>query len=244
MQGKVNTYSGPVRGRILAIGLPLLAGLTKNELRAVLAHELAHFSGSDTLYSSLVLPVYKGAATAYAELNHHLMSADSFSERAPLFLPKAALYAYLSAFSYIDMHISRRRELRADAIAVAGCGTQSFRKGLMKVAGLGKTFFDDRAHDAARQAYSANPPNYHIGFRMALRQLLPMANEHCAAAMAEAESPWDSHPCLKRRLDQAVDVPERYNDTDSALSLLSELPTYEKHLGEFYVAMMAAMSSR
>lgn len=241
MQGKLNTFSGMVQGRVLAIGLPLLAGLTKNEFRAVLAHELAHFSGSDTLYSSTVLPVYEGASTTWEEMTRHMAAADSLSESIPMILPRTALYLYLSAFHYIDMHISRKRELRADAIAVATCGTESFRKGLMKTVGIGGAFHDDRALEAARRAHAAHPPNYHIGFRAALPQLYPLAKEYCSRAMAEAENLRDSHPSLKRRLDLAASVPERYSDNDPAITLLADLPAYEKQLGEAYTAMLAAV---
>lgn len=40
----------------------------------------------------------------------------------------------------------------------------------------------------------------------------------------------------------ATDIPERYNDNDSAPTLLADLPTYEKQLGEFYTQVMALTS--
>jgi Zn-dependent protease with chaperone function len=64
-QSKIVTFNGNANGRILAIGLPLLGGLTVNELRSVLSHEFAHFTGNDIKYSSTVLPVYTGTSSKY-----------------------------------------------------------------------------------------------------------------------------------------------------------------------------------
>lgn len=233
-QGRVAVFNGKARGRILVIGLPMLAALTKGELRAILAHEFAHFSGRDTTYSTRIEPVYKGATKTLSEMNRHMANADSISERLPMVLPFHVLHLYLKIFHLIDMRISRSQELRADATAASVCGTQSVRMGLMKMYGVGDTFADDRAVQAARQAYPTRPFNYHIGFRLALPHLRQIANEHCARQMAQLDDPRSSHPSLKRRLDALPDFPERYNDSDSALSLLTNLPAYEKLLGEFY----------
>ena len=50
----------PLTGRTLYVPLPYLPLLRADELAAIIGHELAHFSGSDTEYSLQFLPIYAG----------------------------------------------------------------------------------------------------------------------------------------------------------------------------------------
>jgi Zn-dependent protease with chaperone function len=52
--GVVNTFDATLTGRTLCISAPLLRVLTPAELESVLAHELAHFTGDDTIYSHYI----------------------------------------------------------------------------------------------------------------------------------------------------------------------------------------------
>ena len=45
-------------GRILGRGAPLLYELDTWELKSILAHEFAHFTGKETLYAKRVPPVF------------------------------------------------------------------------------------------------------------------------------------------------------------------------------------------
>ena len=53
-------------GETLCLSLPMLRVLSRGELSAVIAHELGHFSGSDTAYSLQFAPVYRGLMEAVA----------------------------------------------------------------------------------------------------------------------------------------------------------------------------------
>ena len=56
-QGRALLLTGQViNGRILHLSAPLIRILSREELGAVLAHEFAHFTGGDTLYSCHVAP--------------------------------------------------------------------------------------------------------------------------------------------------------------------------------------------
>ncbi len=71
-------------GKTLYISLSLLKSLRKSEANAVLAHELAHFMGSDTVYTKKILPLlsrYDAYLQAYfsADLLLHAVFLESVS---------------------------------------------------------------------------------------------------------------------------------------------------------------------
>jgi heat shock protein HtpX len=238
--GKVHTFNGTAKGRILALGLPLFGALSVNELRAVISHEFAHFTGHDTVYSSRVLPIYKGAITAHDQMIDTMLHIESFFMRLPMLLPCFALRIYLTLFHTIDMGISRQREYRADAVAASTCGSQSFRKSLMKAEGIGRTFYDDSCMSTIRRLHpQAQPKDYLTAFRGSLKELNGLANSHCKAAMAEFHGKHDSHPGLKSRVESVPEVPERYNDPQAAISLLENPEQYEAPLSEAFLGLMA-----
>ncbi len=232
-QGKFRTFNGYTRGRVLAIGLPLLVGLRKTELRAILAHEFAHFSGRDTLYSSFVLPVYVGGATAHESMSEDMEATDSCMQQIPMMLPCLCLSLFLRLFHVIDQHISRLREERADMIAVRTCGQQSFKTGLMKTVGLMGAFYDSGAAEIIRQcAAGQGGLNHYTAFRKALSNLNEIANSYYRRALVDQNSIHDSHFCLKHRLDSCPNMPERFTDNEPASTLLSGLEEYEEFFAQ------------
>lgn len=232
-QGKINVFNGVAKGRILALGAPMLGGLMKNELRAIVAHEFAHFSGGDLLYSSVVLPVYIGAATAGRALEESLDNAESFFQKLPMRFPLIILRGFYILFSLVDNHLSRAREERADAIATETCGSESCRFALMKSYGLDVTFYDDDAIKIVNEANTnAQATNYYTAFRKALPRLVGIANAHYQTALQDQGNPYDAHPTLKRRLDAIRSVPEKYNDKESSVTLFANLEEYEEILGK------------
>jgi len=238
-QGKAMTFNGFARGRILAIGLPLFGGLSINEMRAVIAHEFAHFTGKDTLYSASVLPVYSGAATAHNQMVDIMQETESFCARAPMMLPCWALRAYLTVFHFINMRISRTREYRADWTAASTCGAESFRKGLMKVIGLAGAFHDAASDDVVKRLHpQAAAKDYLTVFRRSLRDLNSLAVSHFQAALAEERSHYDSHPALQSRLDSVPQVTERFSDNQCAISLLENPEGTEAFLSEAYMELI------
>ncbi|MCE5200144.1 MAG: M48 family metalloprotease [Armatimonadota bacterium] len=240
-QTKMVAFNGAAKGRILALGLPLLGGLTKCEIRAILAHEFAHFTGGDTLYSSVIYPVYAGAWTSCISMAESMDNTESFTQKLPMMLPLFALKVYLMVFDLLNMRLSRLRETRADAIAIATCGSRSFQLGLMKTAGMGGAFYDKSALEIARKTHS-DPASASIytAFRTALPKLNDIANAHYRHCLTESENKWDSHPALKSRLESAGNSPEKYNDNELAISLLENLDEYENALGKIYADVDAA----
>ncbi len=246
-QGKLNIINGKAKGRVLSIGLPLLGSLTINELRAILSHEFAHFTGRDTLYSSFVLPVYIGTTTASGEMSA-VIDSGSESESIvwmsiPLILPNLALNLYLKLFHFIDMKISRSREKRADTIAVLTCGSYSFSSGLRKVISVGKAFHTvSQKHIIEGLKEGKAFVNYYNVFHDMLPQLSDLVGDYENKALSESESIDDSHPALRSRLSYIPKIDERFDDETPATNLLANLEQYEQTLTENYTHLLGIMS--
>ena len=247
-QGKVLAFNGEVKGRVLAIGAPLLNVLSINEFRAILSHEFAHFTGRDTLYSSMVLPVYDGSLTAVREMAGAIANSEQEGGTAqllslPLFLPKVALEGYLKAFHQINMKISRLREKRADTLATLTCGSQAFSGALKKTASLG-TVYMSIAPPAILDALKEKKAfiNFYDSFRQKLPELSGFVNECEQTMLAEPEAPFASHPVLSTRLNYLPNVPDKFADFAPGSGLFQSLEEYERELTNGYTHMLGTMA--
>lgn len=126
----VSYPGGQSQGRVLYLSLPLLAVLEREELRAVLAHEFAHFHGEDTAFSRRFYPVYRGALEALG----NAVSAIGENARAIAVLPAIPVLGYaVAAFAVAAGERSRQRELEADRTAARVAGSLAMATALLKV---------------------------------------------------------------------------------------------------------------
>jgi heat shock protein HtpX len=121
------------RRRILGIGLPLLAILNISEMRAVLAHEFAHFYAGDT---RLAPRVYRAQAAMVRTLVS--MSAVGHVMRVALMQILYVLaFRLLKWYSLIFLRavqaLTRRQESRADELACLVAGSEALVSGLTAV---------------------------------------------------------------------------------------------------------------
>ncbi len=118
----------PLKGETLYLSLPLTRILTKEELKGIIAHELGHFRGKDTLYSLKLSP-------AYAGLSHAMSSMDSgFSLVSLITLPAFATLSYMLAVFHTNISsINRKREYEADRIASEVVNPEALVSSLLKV---------------------------------------------------------------------------------------------------------------
>jgi heat shock protein HtpX len=111
----------------------LLAMLNRDEIEAVMAHELAHVKNRDTLVMTMVATI----AGAISMLGSFAMFAgrDSEGRANPLAGIIAMVVAPLAA-AIVQMAISRTREYGADAIGAEICGRpEALASALAKIAG-------------------------------------------------------------------------------------------------------------
>jgi len=120
-----------VSGRTLCLSLPLLHLWDERELRAVVAHELAHFHGEDTRYSREYAPALRAAAEALEKLRATL-DRDA---RAVAVLPLVPIFGFtVERFTVATAAHSREREFAADRAAARVAGPLAFATALLKVA--------------------------------------------------------------------------------------------------------------
>jgi Zn-dependent protease with chaperone function len=142
-QQRLQTFDQKIRGRTLAISMPLLPMLSRQELQAVLAHEFAHFSGRDTLYSIWVSPVFRSLGGSITRLQSMMQSSGSLVQtiiNLLLIPPLMFLSIFYEFFASIDAIISRSREFRADWIAAKHFGSGSIVNALKKISQYGIFF--------------------------------------------------------------------------------------------------------
>ena len=187
-------------GRSLFVSLPLLKQLDGNEADAVLAHEMAHFSGNDTLYSRRIGPLL----TKY---DHYLAALHEGFITLPMFF---FMQGFRAVFQLSLGRLSRQREFRADRLALEATSPQSIAGALLRIAAYStyrgtveeSLFKQEQALETAeisRQVESGFP-GYAAGF-LATGEIGSMQTAH----------PFDSHPPLAARLEPSglsLDSPE------------------------------------
>ena len=126
--------SAVVKGRTLYVSAPLLRLMSEMEIKAVLAHEFAHFTGRDTTYSTQIAPVYASLTNGISAIKSEMSWG---LKGLVLALPLVIATSYHWLFRILDSAISRRRELRCDEIASQVFGKDHIGAGLIKVVGYG-----------------------------------------------------------------------------------------------------------
>ncbi|MCZ7414380.1 M48 family metallopeptidase [Streptomyces sp. WMMC897] len=138
-----DTRSGlRVAGRRMEIGVPLLAGLRADEVRAVLCHELGHYARRHTRFAATV---YRGSAALHAA---RAGIADA-AVRNPVVAMYSGLHfrvlgAYAWLYDAVSLAVRRRQEFEADAAAARVAGPEAMASALTSVHVVGAAWADFR----------------------------------------------------------------------------------------------------
>ncbi|MFJ7589411.1 M48 family metallopeptidase [Streptomyces sp. NPDC097617] len=132
----VNAYASE-RGRLLGLiggprtldlGLPLLLGLTRDELRAVVCHELGHYAGRHTRLAAVS---HRGSfALERTVLYLDVLNTDQTTFKPPVRLLLKLTKAYNGFYLRRTLAVRRSQELEADAAAARIAGAQTFAQAL------------------------------------------------------------------------------------------------------------------
>ncbi|MFD6415060.1 M48 family metallopeptidase [Streptomyces sp. NPDC060194] len=214
-------FLGLVPGRRrMVLGLPLVAGLTVPQLRAVLAHEFGHYGNRDTRVGGLTM---RGRSAV-------LHTVEVF-ERGGSWLHHAigGLYVgYARFFLRVSQSVAREQELAADLTAARHAGRDATASALRALPVL------DAAHDHYLETYAAlggpagalPPPGEVLG---GFRRLLAARPGDRLTALSAGHRPppphpHDSHPPIAERAARVEALPadDRSPDTTPALTLLRD----------------------
>jgi Zn-dependent protease with chaperone function len=212
----------PGRRRML-LGLPLLAGLTVPQLRAVLAHEFGHYANLDTRLGGVTMRGRKAV----------LHTVEVFQEGSTrLHHVLGALYVgYARMFLRTSQSVARHQELAADQMAARYAGRDATVAALrvLPVLAAAHTHYL-KTYAAMGGPLGALPPvgEVHGGFR----RLLAARTEARFAALSAGQRPprphpYDSHPPAAERIaliekPSADDRAEGLVDEAAALTLLHD----------------------
>ena len=180
--------------RALVLGLGTLPGMSRGQLRAILAHEYGHFSNRDTAGGTLVRRVQ----VSIVGLGRSLAGRRVASWLNPAWI---FVYIFQRIFLRITLGASRLQEVLADRYAVMAFGVRDFSDGLIHVVRQ-SLIFGPAVQQEIETAY-AEKRGLHNVYQS------PAANEANIGASLEARlnqvrarptSAYDSHPAIDDRL--------------------------------------------
>jgi hypothetical protein len=199
----------------MMIGMPLMLGLTKPQLDAIIAHELGHFSGSHTRSSALDARVRASIiAAAETAAGRRRRNGKEHKFRLPGNDLFAALFtAYARLVLSVTNEESRKQEYAADRVAAQISGRRAAAAALREMPAL------DAAYDFYLDRYVASglelnllplPADILGGFGALLREpdRQKELNEIREKPPTAKPSPYDSHPPLPDRIAAIEALPE------------------------------------
>jgi len=180
------------QGRTLYLSLSLLKQLHGVEADAVLAHEMAHFSGHDTYYTKKIAPLLM-------RYNHYLQALYQSGITLPIFY---FMNCFRALFELSLSKLQRQREFRADQVATEVTSPHAMAGALLRIAAYAhyrdsvqsELFQQEQVLESANvsERIEQGFPAHAVGF----------AN-HPSLGEAEMGHPFDSHPPMHARLEAA-----------------------------------------
>jgi Zn-dependent protease with chaperone function len=199
----------------LSIGLPLLAALTPDQFRAVVAHEFGHLSRAHARFGNWIYRVrgmWMQIQTAIHQRRSRLGSL-LVNKFVDWYEP------YFRAYSFV---LARRHEVEADETSASVLGAHVAAMALAAVT-LRARYKDDVVWPSiiALAADAATPPRAAFSSyveRMPAKLPLPLASDWLAAALRVESGVDDAHPALADRLRLLGELPR----DDASRSALAE----------------------
>lgn len=192
-----------VQGRTLFVSIPLLRQLTYEQASAVLSHELAHFSGGDTVAGARLGPLLN-------RYDHYLSGMEEGGITTVLVFP--VMHLFRQVLQLALSRESRQREFRADRLAARVISAQAVSESLVKIGAYAqyRNRLENQLFDSKQQL------GKELGLSSAVAQGLGQyaVSDDFAGDMQKATipHPFDSHPPLHERMQnvghvvQAIDM--------------------------------------
>lgn len=181
--------------RVMTIGMPFLACMSKDDVLAVVGHELGHFSRRHGLLGGWLYRARMG----WADFAGPPSASQSAFELATRWYARS----FAPRFLTVSLVHSRACEYEADRDAAALVGARRFALALTRVAIVAEQGW--RAFETAlarMQETAAEPPgNYHERLHETIENEIARHRKTWLDAVSGAKSGWqDTHPALSDRL--------------------------------------------
>ncbi|KOU59132.1 peptidase [Streptomyces sp. MMG1533] len=252
--------------RRLYLGVPLLQGLSEAQLRAVLAHELGHYSNSDTRLAALTV---RGRAQVLRTITHFEQRADRTAAREQARQEKknakaeakgkqakevdtghagvtyramAKIYiGYAKLYFRATLAVSRRQEYAADAAAARIVGRDATASALREIPVLDAAFgFYMGSYATLGSDKGLLPPHGEVfgGFaRMLTARQLELSGLRTDLP-TEPLSPYDSHPPIADRVRRIEELPDDGRADEARGAALDLLSAPERTLAALEDAVL------
>jgi Zn-dependent protease with chaperone function len=213
---KMATLDGAVSGPTLCLSLPLCRILSVDELRALLAHEMAHFSKEEAGYARRVAPFHSGVSRALERI-----AGQARGMRRLAMAPPVTFLGFLLDAVNEGERPGTRREARADRVAAGVVGADPLASALVKFHAFAPAW--DAVVDAMVLAVRSRTQYVNAG---ALFQEVVSSNAGPERLQGlgpqEQGHPIDRHPPLAQRIEALAVDPARL--AAAALVIAPTLP--------------------
>jgi Zn-dependent protease with chaperone function len=203
---------------VLTMGLPLVAGLSLQELAGVMAHEFGHFSQAAGMRLSYLIRSISAWFTRVVyerdAWDEGLMNLSSsvdirvawvlYIARAFIWLTRRVLWVFMMAGHLVSGFLLRQMECDADRKSVRLAGSPAFTSTTRQIALL--NIAAQGAQDNLYQFYREGrlPDDLPQLILVNLKQLPPGAEAAVTRVFKEGSTGWlDTHPCDRERVASA-----------------------------------------
>lgn len=216
-----------LKGETLHLSLPSLRLLSTNELRAIVGHELGHFSGNDTRYSMAFAPAFRGLEEAVVAARQPILRIPNLL--GWLASMRLQYVAYL--FSRNVAAASRDRELAADEKGASASSALDLASALVKMFIFSYVWEAQTQWNINRLFKGRVMRNLSMSFAERVKyDVSPtmMAELVQDSLIYQQAHPTDFHPPTKDRI-RAMQVPQRAVSDPKALRerLIPEAPVID-----------------
>lgn len=200
--------------RRLYLGLPLLAELSANELRALLGHEFGHYLGWHTRVGMVVHRGY----LALDRIRENMAKAHFVWGPSGMILH--GLNGYIRLYARVSYAVRRSQEFEADTVAARIAGPKAAMQALRSLAAIDATWQLFRQHYLLRTAAAGYAPEDPLAMFAAMLSD-NQRREELDRLKAQDPEPqkydrYASHPSMADRLDRlagmTADVPARLRE--------------------------------
>lgn len=181
-------------GNTLYFPLTYASLMSKEEIAAVIGHELGHFTGEDTQYSLRFAPIYDGMQRSLNALAENTMSG-SFLDNLLLNPALDMGRWFLDCFHESVSHWNRLRELAADEVGASVASAPAFSSALLRIIALTEPV---NAHLDALVNRRATADNWVASLHTLIQET--GALDVLAGIDSEIAHPMDSHPVMRQRI--------------------------------------------
>lgn len=214
--------------RIMGLGLPLLSTMTVSQVRAVLAHEFAHYYGGDTSVGPWVYRTKESFVRVFENVGSVRPLARIAVLGVMYTFVTMLLKWYFVGFLRFSNFVSRRQEYRADELACVVAGRQNLIDGLQamhRAAAVWPAYWKQEVQPVLGMGSLVAIGDGLVRF-MAVPHISKAIGKSLETTLREEKTkPYDTHPPLRDRIAAAQKLPERsaLQDCEPATGLLENL---------------------